>query len=265
MNCDFETPPIALYCRHSRSGIIHSKVHSVPVNLYEQVRDSLLGRITGGEFKAGDKLPTEDLLCKEYGVSRITVRRAISELTAQMLISPRRGIGTVVMNRVTGRRVFRLSGFFGQGSGFRVRKIASTTESATADVAKALHISEGALVQHQRYIALHKNEPFTLTDAYEADAEEPSGRQGNGKSEPPPSRRVARAEQELIPIISDALSEKYLGYPAGRPMMEARRIVYASDGLPIHYLILRYHPDRYRFSVDMLPTKGTAIFEARQD
>lgn len=48
-------------------------------------------------------------------------------------------------------------------------------------------------------------------------------------------------------------------------MMEARRTVYASDGLPIHYLILRYHPDRYRFSVDMLPTKGTAIFEARQD
>lgn len=241
----------------------------MPVNLYEQVRDSLLGRITSGEFKAGDKLPTEDLLCKEYGVSRITVRRAISELTAQALISPRRGIGTVVMNRGTGRRVFRLTGFFGQGSGFRVKKIASTTERATADVAKALHIREGALVQHQRYIALHKNEPFTLTDAYEAEAEQPSGRhgkdKGNGKSKPPPSRRVARAEQELIPAISDALSEKYLGYPAGRPMLEARRIVYASDGLPIHYLILRYHPDRYRFSVDMLPTKGTAIFEARQD
>jgi DNA-binding GntR family transcriptional regulator len=236
----------------------------VTVNLYEQVRDSLLGRITSGEFKAGDKLPTEDLLCKEYGVSRITVRRAISELTAQMLISPRRGIGTVVMNRATGRRVFRLSGFFGQGSGFRVKKIGSTTESATADVAKALRIGEGALVQHQRYIALHKNEPFTLTDAYEAEAEGAPARKGNGKSEPP-SRRVARAQQELSPVISDALSEKYLGYPAGRPMMEARRIVYASDGLPLHYLILRYHPDRYRFSVDMLPNKGTAIFEPRQD
>jgi GntR family transcriptional regulator len=242
----------------------------VPVNLYEQVRDSLLGRITGGEFKAGDKLPTEDQLCKEYGVSRITVRRAVSELTAQMLISPRRGIGTVVMNRVTDRRVFRLSGFFGQGEGFRVRKIVSTSERAPADVAKALSIGEGALVRHQRYIALHKNEPFTLTDAYEAEVEEPSRRKGKlkgngkGKSEPP-SRRVARAVQILIPALSDALCEKYLGYPAGRPMLEARRIVYASDGLPIHYLILRYHPDRYRFSVDMLPNSGTTIFEARQD
>ena len=165
----------------------------------------------------------------------------------------------------TGRRVFRLSGFFGQGSGFRVKKIASTTDRATADVAKALRIGEGALVQHQRYIALRKNEPFTLTDAYEAEAAEPSGGREDCKSEPPPSRRVARAEQELIPALSDALSEKYLGHPAGRPMMEARRIVYASDGLPIRYLILRYHPDRYRFAVDMLPTKGTAIFEERQD
>jgi GntR family transcriptional regulator len=237
----------------------------VTVNLYEQVRDNLLNRITSGEFKAGDKLPTEELLCKEYGVSRITIRRAISELTAQMLISPRRGVGTVVTNRGTGRRVFRLSGFFGQGSGFRVRKIASTTEGATADVAKALQIGEGALVQHQRYIALHKNEAFTLTDAYEAEGDEFSGRKVKTQSEPPPSRRVARAEQELIPVISDALSEKYLGYPAGQPMMEARRIVFASDGLPIRYLVLRYHPDRYRFSVDMLPTTGTAIFEARQD
>ena len=237
----------------------------MPVNLYEQVRDSLLGRITGGEFKAGDKLPTEDLLCKEYGVSRITVRRAISELTAQMLISPRRGIGTVVINRVTGRRVFRLSGFFGRARASGSRKSPARPKVRRPTWRRRSASAEGALVQHQRYIALHKNEPFTLTDAYEAEAEEPSGRKGNGKSEPPPSRRVARAQQELIPTLSDALSEKYLGYPAGRPMMEARRIVYASDGLPLHYLILRYHPDRYRFSVDMLPNKGTAIFEARQD
>ncbi len=199
MKCDFAIAPIALYCPHSRSGSIHAKVHSVPDNLYEQVRDSLLGRITGGEFKAGDKLPTEEQLCQEYGVSRITVRRAISELTAQMLVSPRRGIGTVVMNRATGRRVFRLSGFFGQGSGFRVKKIGSTTESASTDVAKALRIGEGTLVQHQRYIALHKNEPFTLTDAYEAEAEPPPDRKRIVTSALPPSRRVARAEQELIP------------------------------------------------------------------
>lgn len=233
------------------------------VNLYAQVRDSLLGRITSGEFKAGDKLPTEELLCKEYGVSRITIRRAISELTAQMLISPRRGVGTVVTNRGTGRRVFRLSGFFGHGSTFRVRKIVSTTEKAGADVAKALRVREGALVQHQRYVALHKSEPFTLTDVYEAETEPPPLRKQRPPSQPT-SRRIARAEQELLAVLSDALCEKHLGYPAGRPIMEARRIVYASDGLPIHYFVLRYHPDRYRFLVDMLPTSGAAIFEAGQ-
>lgn len=173
------------------------------VNLYQQVRDSLLSRIVNGEFKAGDKLPTEELLCKEYGVSRITVRRAISELTAQMLISPRRGIGTVVTNRGTDRRVFRLSGFFGHGSTFRVKKVANTRENASAEVAKALHTGEGALVRHQRYIALHRNQPFTLTDAYEVEAE-PSAQKTKSLSGPT-SRRVARAEQELIATISDGL------------------------------------------------------------
>ena len=243
---------------------IRSKARSVTVNLYAQVRDSLLGRITSGEFKAGDKIPTEELLCKEYGVSRITIRRAISELTAQMLISPRRGVGTVVTNRGTGRRVFRLSGFFGYGSTFRVRKIVGTTEKASADVAKALRVGEGALVQHQRYVALHKNQPFTLTDVYEAETEPPAAGRKPKPPAQPTSRRIERAEQELLAVLSDSLCEKHLGYPAGRPIMEARRIVYASDGLPIHYFVLRYHPDRYRFLVDMLPTSGAAIFEAGQ-
>lgn len=177
---------------------------------------------------------------------------------------PAAGIGTVVTNRGTNRRVFRLSGFFGHGSIFRVKKIASTTESANAEGAKALQVIEGALVRHQRYIALHQNQPFTLTDADEVEADEPSAQKARSLSGSP-SRRVARAEQELIAVISDGPSEKYLGYPAGQPMMEARRIVFASDGLPIHYFIPRYHPERYKFLVDMLPTKGVAIFEGRQD
>lgn len=231
------------------------------VNLYEQVRDSLLGRIAAGEFKSGDKLPTEDELCKQYGVSRITVRRAVSELAAQMLIAPKRGVGTIVTERSADRRVFRLSGFFGNGTHFKVKKIDSGIEAAGQLVAKALRISEGVRVHHDVYVAIHKNEPYTLTDAYEVDSEE----QAAPKKAAASLKRVARAEQELIAVISDAMCETHLGYPAGRPIMEARRLVIASDGSPIRYLILRYHPERYRFVVDMLPGRGLSIFEGQQN
>lgn len=221
----------------------------------------MLNRITTGEFKAGDKLPTEEELCREYDVSRITVRRAVSELTARMLISPRRGVGTVVANRGSDRRVYRLSGLFGHPSTFKLKKIVSATEKASAEIAKALCISEGSPVRHYRYISLHKNLPFTLLDAYDAEAS-PGTKRGAKALAIPATRRIGRAEQELIAVTSDALCEKYLGYAAGQPMMEARRVVYASDGSPIRYSISRYHPDRYRFLVDLLPTKGTDIFEA---
>lgn len=221
----------------------------------------MLGRITGGEFKPGDKLPTEDELCRQYGVSRITVRRAVSELAAQMLIAPKRGIGTIVTDRGNDRRVFRLSGFFGNGAQFKVKKIASGIELASDLVAKALRISEGTRVHHDVYVSFHRNEPYTLTDAYEVEgAEQPVPKKAAASL-----KTVARAEQELIAVISDDLCEKHLGHPAGSPIMEARRLVIATDGSPIRYLLLRYHPERYRFVVDMLPGRDASIFEGQQN
>ena len=189
------------------------------------------------------------------------MRRAVSELAAQMLIAPKRGIGTIVTDRGTDRRVFRLSGFFGNGTHFKVKKIASGIEIASHLVAKALRIDEGAPVRHDVYVAVHKNEPYTLTDAYEVNGDKPSA----SKTAAASLKRVARAEQELIAVTSDAMCETHLGYPAGRPIMEARRLVIASDGSPIRYLVLRYHPERYRFVVDMLPGRNISIFEGQQN
>src|SRR5215475_10831493 len=48
--------------------------------LYARVETVLAGEITNGGLKVGDQLPTEDSLIARFGVSRITVRRAIQNL-----------------------------------------------------------------------------------------------------------------------------------------------------------------------------------------
>ena len=50
--------------------------------LYAGVETVLAGEITDGDLKVGDQLPTEDSLIARYGVSRITVRRAIQNLVS---------------------------------------------------------------------------------------------------------------------------------------------------------------------------------------
>lgn len=64
--------------------------------LYVQVARSLRSRVLGGELAIGQKLPTEEQMCKSYHVSRVTVRRALDELVREGLVERRRPLGTFV-------------------------------------------------------------------------------------------------------------------------------------------------------------------------
>ena len=75
-----------------------------PSSLHQKVKDDLLARIQSGQLPPGAAMPTEAALCREYGVSRITVRRAMAELVTRRLVTRRRGVGSFV----TGRFVPRL-------------------------------------------------------------------------------------------------------------------------------------------------------------
>jgi GntR family transcriptional regulator len=71
-----------------------SRYAAIP--LYRQVADELEGRIRGGRYRTGDRLPAETGLAEEFAVNRLTVRRAIGELVAQGLLEVRQGAGTFV-------------------------------------------------------------------------------------------------------------------------------------------------------------------------
>jgi GntR family transcriptional regulator len=229
-------------------------------SLYEQVRRDLLERILGGEFKPGDLLPTEEALCKEYDVSRITVRRAVADLAANFFVTRKRGVGTIVTRRLSDRRVFRLSGFFEDGSSFERTELLNVVEPASLDVAEHLDIEPGAPVRHRRTVATRSGEPFTITEAWTV---EPNGSGPGIRSEAPRlGPRIERAEQELQATKANALVARHLGLSVGRPIMFASRVYLSGDDKPVRYSISSYHPDRYRFTVDLRPGRDNDIFEA---
>lgn len=65
---------------------------------YYAVKIDLLNRINTGEFKCGDKLPSESELVAIYNVSRITIRKALEELVADRVVYRVQGKGTFVQN-----------------------------------------------------------------------------------------------------------------------------------------------------------------------
>lgn len=70
----------------------------VGVPLYRQLFLVLHDEIARGAIAAGDPLPTEQELCDQFGVSRITVRRALADLAEQGYITRRQGVGSFVRN-----------------------------------------------------------------------------------------------------------------------------------------------------------------------
>ena len=79
--------------------------------LYEKVRRAILAGIESGQFAEGGFLPPEPELMSLYGVSRITLRRAIGELCKDGRLLRQQGRGTVVMPAKVRQTLVSLSGF----------------------------------------------------------------------------------------------------------------------------------------------------------
>jgi len=64
--------------------------------IFQRIKDYLLGEIAAGRWKEGDLVPSEQALVRQFGVSRMTVNRAVRELTADQVLTRRQGAGTYV-------------------------------------------------------------------------------------------------------------------------------------------------------------------------
>jgi GntR family transcriptional regulator len=66
------------------------------VPVYYQIKQTIRNWIINGEFKPGEKIPSENELAIKFGVSRLTLRAAISQLAQEKLLISKRGKGTFV-------------------------------------------------------------------------------------------------------------------------------------------------------------------------
>src|SRR5258708_447471 len=109
--------------------------------LYSRVETVLASEIADGDLKVGDQLPTEDSLVARFGVSRITVRRAIQNLVSRGLVEIRRGKGTFVAAPKITHDLKELSGF--------VEDMHALARKPTARVSSKENVTAGATVASQ--------------------------------------------------------------------------------------------------------------------
>jgi len=140
------------------------------VALYYQIEAFLRRRIEAGEFAPGEQLPTEDELMEYFGVSRVTVRRALADLSDQGLLVRRAGKGTFVIGPKVNQGLNVLISFTEQirtiGKTPSSRLLILDIRSASSEVQKALDLPVGSEVILMKRLRLADGEPIALEWIY---------------------------------------------------------------------------------------------------
>ena len=72
----------------------------MPIPIYYQLKEYIKKKIESGEFKPGDRIPTEQELCEMFDISRTPVRQALTELAYEGILYRRPGRGTFVSDHL---------------------------------------------------------------------------------------------------------------------------------------------------------------------
>jgi GntR family histidine utilization transcriptional repressor len=137
---------------------------------YEQVKAFIKTRISAGTWKPGDPVPSEAALMAQFGISRMTVNRALRELAAEGMVTRVQGSGTRVaeLHRISSRLTIRdiHEEVAERGHVHTTRVLKVEAEKASADVAKTLGLRTGARVFHTLLVHLENGIPIQYEDRY---------------------------------------------------------------------------------------------------
>ena len=120
--------------------------------LYEQVKDHIARKIQEGIWRAGDRLPSENELVTQFGISRMTVNRALRELVEQGRIVRVAGVGSFVAEDKPQSTLLQIANLASEirqrGHDYRCDVLTVERTSATLEVAAALDLRTGESVFH---------------------------------------------------------------------------------------------------------------------
>ena len=138
--------------------------------LYVQLMEELETSIRNGVYKPGDKIMTEAEMAKEYGVSLITVRKAVGSLREKGLVVRKQGKGTFVTKPKYSRNMKKLQSFTEMCEQMGVKPGAQVLENrlimADKKVADRLGIEPGSNVVYISRLRLADGEPVQVEKSY---------------------------------------------------------------------------------------------------
>ncbi|KPQ19013.1 MAG: transcriptional regulator, GntR family [Rhodobacteraceae bacterium HLUCCA24] len=241
--------------RHRSSLPEGSKAHRIFLLLQEDIAQ--------GALAPDAALPGELRLAQDYGVSRVTIRRALEALEAQGLIERRAGSGTVVRSRpgdgvrLAGDLATMMPQLMEMGQTTEARLIDFSYTPPVPSVARALGLGPDDQVQRAVRVRLVEGLPFShLTTHVPADI---AAHYSEADLATTPllrlmergGVRIGHAEQEVSATLAAPQVAEALETEVGAALIALTRIVRDEDGRGVEHLSALYRPDRFRLRMEL--------------
>lgn len=151
--------------------------HNSSLPLYLQLANEIKNKISMNNIRPGDKIDSEEVLCRKYGISRVTVRKALQHLCDEDILLKKQGKGTFVLapSLIEDVRLSEsFSGYCQLNNYIAITKVVSNKRvTASLDIATALGVIAGQPiieVKRIRYIndtpAIYEIDYFRASDDY---------------------------------------------------------------------------------------------------
>ncbi len=141
-----------------------------PEPLYQQIKQIIERYIHDGKWQAGQKLPSENELVDALEVSRMTVNRALRELTQQGLVNRVHGKGTFVAERPRHASLIELEDIatevLSRGKSYRSEVINLQRKAADQELAEAMQLNVGSELYYLCAVHFQDELPIQLESRY---------------------------------------------------------------------------------------------------
>ncbi|HSW21272.1 MAG TPA: GntR family transcriptional regulator [Burkholderiaceae bacterium] len=245
---------------------------ALPVPKYHQIYLVLREQLHEGRFVAG--VPGEIALMHEFGVARVTVRKALERLAAERLIRRTPGRGTVPLplqprapavvdsESADSERVGAwYESLSNAASGASVKVLSVRVLPCPPAVAQSLHLPAGAPVQKAQRVRWVREGPQSHITTYVPQALAPFGRRQLARKPilllmEEAGVQIGRATQSVTARLADAEVARHLDVAVGTALLAMQRLVFDRRGQPVQWLLGLYRPDRYEVCVELARVGG---------
>lgn len=224
---------------------------------------ALRDQISDGRLSGGDNLPGEQRLAESFGVSRVTVRRALDALSDAGLIERRAGSGTTVRAHVTaGRRAAMdvntlMPQLVEMGQSTTARLLSFAYGEAPGFVVEALGLGANKSVQIATRVRLADSIPFSHLTTYVPALIARNYSEDDLAATPlfklleRSGVRIKEAHQSVSATLAGPDVAEALGVVVGSALLSLRRVVRDVDDNGVEYLCGLYRPDMFRLEMPL--------------